>query len=193
MATNLLPNWIIVVTAYLSFTGGITQESMNLLLDSVIAQINAGESEVHIQMSSGGGFVDPCLHAYNTLRALPVNLTTHNVGALQSMANVLFLAGNTRLAAPHTTFLFHRTTYTFPDKMMDLDARRLREFADACDLSDRRLYRILSADTGMTIDRARSLVQRGTSLDPETAKKRGVVHEIRAPDVPLGSTFVQVR
>lgn len=181
------------MAAYLSFALSITPETTASLINHVIEQINNGESEVHVQISSGGGYVDPCLHAYNTLRALPVKIVTHNAGAIQSIANLLYLAGEVRLAAPHTTFLFHRTVWTFGDKPADLDARRLREFAQACDLTDRRFYRLIHDRTGMSIDRARALVQRGISLDPETAKERGIIHEIRPLEIPAGSAFVNVR
>lgn len=181
------------MAAYLSFSSGIDADTTNLLINSVIEQINTGETEVHLWISSGGGFVDPCINAYNVLKTLPVNLVTHNVGAIQSIANILFLAGTARYAAPHTTFLFHRTTWTFGDKPMDLDAARLREFAQACDLTDRRLYRLIDERTGMGVRRARALIQRGMSLDPEAAKERGIVHEVRPADFPPGSSFVQVR
>lgn len=181
------------MTAYLSFSSPINADSMNLLLDNVVGQINEGESEVHLWISSGGGFVDPCMNAYHTLKALPVKLVTHNVGAIQSIACILYLAGSVRLAGPHTTFLFHRTTWTFGERSSDADAARLREFAQACDLTDRRLYRLLNAETGMSVHKARALIQRGMSLDPESAKERGIVHEIRPASVPLGATFAQVR
>jgi len=48
---------------------------------------------------------------YNFLKSLPINLTTHNIGIVDSIANVIFLAGKTRYAVKNSSFLFHRVGF----------------------------------------------------------------------------------
>lgn len=45
------------------------------------------------------------------LRAFPFKLVTHNVGNMDSIGNAVFLAGEQRLACPHSTFMFRLTGY----------------------------------------------------------------------------------
>ncbi len=47
------------------------------------------------------------LTIYNTLIALPIHLTVYNVGSVNSIGNVVFLAGRKRYACPGSTFMFH--------------------------------------------------------------------------------------
>ena len=47
------------------------------------------------------------MNLYNVLRALPIKLTVHNVGNVDSIGNAVFLAGSPRYACPHSTFMFH--------------------------------------------------------------------------------------
>lgn len=58
-------------------------------------------------MSTPGGTVMNGLNLYNVLRGMPINLTTHNVGSIDSIGNAIFLAGRQRYACPHSTFMFH--------------------------------------------------------------------------------------
>ena len=41
------------------------------------------------------------------LAAMPFKLATHNVGRVNSIGNVVFLAGEERYAVPHSAFMFH--------------------------------------------------------------------------------------
>ena len=44
------------------------------------------------------------MNLYNFLRGLPIRLTTHNVGNVDSIGNAVFLAGEHRYACPHSPF-----------------------------------------------------------------------------------------
>ena len=48
----------------------------------------------------------------------------HNVGQVDSSANVIFLAADERYASPHTTFLFHGMNYTFSNPTVDFAVLR---------------------------------------------------------------------
>ena len=79
---------------------------------------------------------------------LPITLTTHNVGNVDSIGNAVFLAGQTRYACPHSTFMFHGVAFNFTQGM-SLDERGSRE----------RLANILSDQK-----RIGSIIQERTSL-----------------------------
>ena len=65
-------------------------------------------------LSTPGGSVMNGLNLYNVLRGLPITLTTHNVGNVDSIGNAIFLAGQIRYACPHSTFMFHGVAFNFP-------------------------------------------------------------------------------
>jgi len=68
---------------------------------------------IYCLFSSGGGNVEPGIALYNFLRALPVELIMHNTGNIDSIANVVFMAADTRYAATHSSFLFHGVNWNF--------------------------------------------------------------------------------
>jgi ATP-dependent protease ClpP protease subunit len=70
-------------TGYLSFSAEITPEA------------------------APSGRVMNGINIYNVLRGLPAKVVFHNVGNVDSIGNVLFLAGDERYACPHSTFMFH--------------------------------------------------------------------------------------
>jgi ATP-dependent protease ClpP protease subunit len=47
------------------------------------------------------------INIYNVLCGMPFKLVTHNVGNVDSIGDVVFLAGETRYACAHSTFMFH--------------------------------------------------------------------------------------
>ena len=63
--------------------------------------------DIYLLMSSGGGSVSEGLNLAAYMKALPVHITTHNIGQTDSIANVVFAAGTTRYATQNSSFLFH--------------------------------------------------------------------------------------
>ena len=45
--------------------------------------------------------------------ALSVNVTTHNIGQVQSIGNIPFLAGSPRYCSPSSMFMLHGLSWTF--------------------------------------------------------------------------------
>src|SRR5207253_6450721 len=90
---------------YLVFSLAITTQNVQKLLLECTKWTNQGTKEIYILFASYGGNVAAGIAAYNALRALPVKLITHNIGNVDSIANIIFLAGQERIAVPHATFM----------------------------------------------------------------------------------------
>jgi hypothetical protein len=58
-------------------------------------------------MNCPGGNVVSGIAVYNAMIAMPYPIVTHNIGDVDSIANVIFLGGNERYACPGSTFIFH--------------------------------------------------------------------------------------
>jgi hypothetical protein len=113
MSANIQPPAISPVV-YVTFSAEINPNTTESLLAAFANLVNQGVREVHLLLSTPGGSVMHGLNMYNVLRALPIRLTTHNVGSVNSMGNVVFLAGEIRLACPHSTFMFHGVGFDAP-------------------------------------------------------------------------------
>src|SRR5690554_2608812 len=99
-------------TVYVNFHGPITELSSRNLMTLCESAIRSAPQADHIYiiLSSTGGTVYSGIAVYNFIKALPVKVTTHNVSRVDSIANVVFLAGDERFAAPNASFLFHGAT-----------------------------------------------------------------------------------
>jgi ATP-dependent Clp protease, protease subunit len=94
-------------TIYVSFSAEVTTQTTEALLGVMAQQVMQGMQHVYLLLSTPGGQVTCGINIYNVLRAMPFHLTTHNVGNVDSIGNVVFLAGAERYACPHSTFMFH--------------------------------------------------------------------------------------
>lgn len=92
---------------YLSFSSEVNHITGPALVATIGQQIAAGHDEAHLLLSTPGGRVDTGLMVYNVLRALPIKVVTYNVGTVNSIGNVIFLAGAGRFASPTSSFMFH--------------------------------------------------------------------------------------
>jgi ATP-dependent protease ClpP protease subunit len=66
---------------------------------TVAQQVAQGFDELHLMLSTLGGQVAQGISIYNMLKALPIRVITYNVGTVNSIGNVIFLAGSPRYAA----------------------------------------------------------------------------------------------
>src|SRR5690348_17147943 len=86
---------------YLNFCNEINEKTVNALMGAcaqVVAQKLA--TGVYVLFSSVGGSVEHGITLYNYLQALPLKLVMHNIGSVQSVANVIFHAADERYAVP---------------------------------------------------------------------------------------------
>ena len=93
--------------AYINFHAPINQLTAQQLMATCGQLLMKGTTEIYLMLSTPGGRVDSGLTLYNFLMSIPCDLTTHNMGNINSIGNAIFLAGKTRKACTHSTFMFH--------------------------------------------------------------------------------------
>lgn len=74
-------------TLYISFSAEVNQNTTENLMGVVAQKVNAGIKDIYLLISSPGGSVMNGINVYNFLKALPINLTTHNIGIVVKDAN----------------------------------------------------------------------------------------------------------
>ena len=96
---------------YINFSAEINSNTSEALMNFLADQINKGEREFYILISSPGGSTTDGITLYNFINSLPGKVIMHNVGIIDSIANVIFLASKERYATPHSSFLFHGVAF----------------------------------------------------------------------------------
>ena len=100
--------------AYIWFSAEVSQSSTASLMATTTNLVASGFKEINLMISTTGGSVAEGFNLYHYLRGLPVRLVTHNVGSVDSIGNVVYLAGTTRYVSPQATFMFHGVTVQLP-------------------------------------------------------------------------------
>ena len=176
---------------YISFSAEIIPHTTETLIAATANVIEKGADEIYLLISTQGGNVHNGIQLYNTLRALPAVLITHNVGNVDSIGNAIFLAGDKRFSCPHSTFMFHGVGYDMPGPVR-LEAKMLRERLDGIDADERRISNIIQERTNLDKRQARKLFRETRTKDVDFALEHGIIHEICDVNIPSGSPIVSL-
>ncbi len=171
---------------YLSFSAFINRETVQTLIQMMSKYHNEGVQEVYLMMSTGGGEVQPGVHLYNFLRGLPFRLTIHNVGYVNSVGNVVFLAGDRRYANPNATFMFHGVGFTLSQGTR-FEEQQLRERLEGVLRDQGRLGSIIHERTKLDEEVVKGLFSKAETMDAAWAAEHGLIDEIRDLQIPAGS------
>jgi hypothetical protein len=57
-------------------------------------------NHLHYSMSSGGGDITSAFGVFNEMKGMPLKITTHNAGAVDSACIMPFMVGERRTASP---------------------------------------------------------------------------------------------
>jgi ATP-dependent Clp protease, protease subunit len=176
---------------YISFSAEINVKTVEGLLAVVFDAIAKGATEVYLLMSTPGGEVMAGMNAYTVLKGLPVPLTTHNAGNVDSIGNAIFLSGQKRFAASHATFMFHGVGLNVGQGIR-LDEKMLREFLGSIDADHTRIANVICSESKMPVKDVKALFVEASTRDAKFALANGLVHEIRDVAIPKGAWVVQL-
>jgi len=111
---------------FISFSAEVNQNTAENLMGIFAQRLNQGIKDSYLLLSSPGGSVMNGITIYNFLKSLPINLTTHNIGIVDSIANVIFLAGKTRYAVKNSSFLILPSKTSLSSKLAKKSSKRKR-------------------------------------------------------------------
>jgi ATP-dependent protease ClpP protease subunit len=174
--------------AYVTFVGPMQYPATKNLRNLLSHLVGNGTPEIYLQFSSTGGALVEGFALYNFLRSLPVRLSIHNIGSVESVAIVVFLAANQRFACPHTHFLIHGFDWTF-GAQQSIVHERIKEISKSLEADEERFIDILKSRTGMKDTELSELdfFRKSVIIGAEDAKKYGIVQEVRQASIPDGS------
>jgi ATP-dependent Clp protease protease subunit len=170
---------------YVSFSAEVNPSTTEGLITVATQLCNQGATEINLLLSTPGGSVMHGITLYNVLRALPLKLITHNTGNVDSIGNVIFLAGAERYASPHSTFMFHGVGFDLNGQLR-LEDKFLREKLDAIAADHGRIGAIISQNTTLQENEVVSLFAEARTKDAAWAAGIGMVHAVRELNIPAG-------
>ncbi len=178
-----------MVEHHIVFTGDIGAQSANKFV-STLADLAAQQAtKVTIALNSSGGEVIHGVAMYNALRAMPFPIVTHNVGNVDSIANVVFLGGGERYACPASTFMFHGVGFNAAQMgNMRLEENSLKAMLDTVLADHKRISGIFADRTGgkTTVQQGMRLFREQRTRNAQWALDRGFATGISDFAFPVG-------
>jgi ATP-dependent Clp protease protease subunit len=160
-------------------------------LRDAFTQASNADKDIYLMISSGGGNVFEGLSLAAFMKALPVNITTHNIGQIDSIAGVIFAAGSKRYSNTLASFMFHGVTMRY-EKAEFIESQLEEQFRQIVRL--RESIAIAFANyTGLNVaDIHNLMVSASTILSAQEALGKSIIHEVRDAAIPPGSQIVSI-
>jgi len=178
---------------YLSFSAEIDVKTVEQLLAFCAGKVNEGFDEIHIGFSTGGGHVREGVNAFHVLMALPAKIVMYNTGAVDSIGNAIFLAGEERYACKGTTFMFHGVGIQVGGGApMRLDEPTLKDRLNLIVSDNKKIAGIISSRTRIRTKEAANLFAEQATKDTAYAEEYGIIHAVRDFKVPSGAPIFQL-
>ena len=188
MATNInIPNK--THTLYVIFTSEVNPTTAEQLTAVLVQAAKRRVSEVYLAMSTVGGQVQAGIALYNTLVGMPFDVTVHNISSVNSVGNVIFLAGKKRYSAPNATFMFHGVGFDVQGPMR-IEEQFARDRLDSIMADQSRMGQIIVDRSQIDDVEVARLFRTQRTVDATWAKNNGVVEDIRDFNIPSGSPVV---
>jgi ATP-dependent Clp protease, protease subunit len=173
------------------FIGPINHSSACTVRNLCLQALQSGASEIELHMSTEGGNMTAGFALYFFLKSLPLPLTTYNVGSVESVGVVIFLAGQKRYACPGTRFLVHPLHWGF-GSLVAADHARVSEWRECLDFDAERYASIFEQATGKDGaqgDIRANLFGNARIYDADQALEAGIIHGAAQARLPeLGET-----
>ena len=179
-------------TFYVKFFAPVMQDSINVLMQVVDKKLSQGARKMGLLLSTPGGDVFHGLSAYNYLKGIPLEITTHNFGSADSIGVVLFCAGSKRLSVPHARFLLHGVMCNFPGPI-SLEEKQLEERLKGLQIDMGNIARIIADTVKKDKQQILNDMLNRTTLYPEQAIEYGLVHEIKSELFEPGAEVISIQ
>jgi ATP-dependent Clp protease protease subunit len=188
--TNLKKNSQQKITAILDFSGSITipkSTEFNILLKKIFLDGNV--DEIIIYINSDGGNSNAGLAIYNSIKSIPISVTTVNTGVVGSAAVWMYCGGNSRYAMPNTNFSIHGSTINDADINSDIQLEYYIKLHKKFYEFQRNVLKSCSSMSKSMIDEyIRSSENR--YLTVYDAKDFGITQKIGSPELKVGEKFI---
>ena len=175
----------------IKFFAPVNEASIQKLMTAIDEKVAAGAQRLTLLIATTGGSVFHGMAAYNYLKGLPLHITTHNFGSVDSIGVPMYCGGKLRLCVPQARFLLHPVTMNFSAGAVFEEAQLIEKLKSMRVDSDN-FAAVVAANTGRKPRQILAAMRSRTSLDPDDAREWGLVHEIRQELFPAGSEVISI-
>ena len=139
------------------------------------------EKEIYLYINSPGGVVSDGLAIYDTMQFIQCPVSTLCFGQAASMGSFLLAAGEKgkRFALPNSRIMVHQPSAGFQGQATDIEIHAKEIAATKVKLNE--LY---SKHTGQDVKNIEQALERDNFMDPQMAKKFGIIDEIQEKRIP---------
>jgi|SRR3989344_7586537 len=174
---------------YIKFFAEVNQNSSNQLMNAIDQQIAQGVNKITLLISTPGGLVFHGLSIHNYLMGLPVTVETHNFGSVDSIGVTIFSAGARRYSVPDARFLLHPISFNVSG---NFEVEKIEEFIKSLSIDRNNIASTIAKAVNIDKEEIIKKIFERTTLNPEEAKKFGLVHEIKKELFPKGALVISI-
>jgi len=175
--------------AWLMFQGQVDAQSVASLMSAVSTAMGKGSTDIHLVITSFGGSVEYAQAAHGFLRAAPVSLTTYNISTVQSAANMIFLAGQQRVASGAATFVLHPVTRNL---RATFNEHEIKDQAQLLSIGIKSTEAIYRNELKLSAAQYDELEHHNLILDAQGALAAGLVQRVAELALPPGAVPVVI-
>ena len=174
----------------ISFSSLISPSTTPVFIGALVNAANNGHDEIHVLLSTPGGTVADGITIYNAVRAIPVPIIMYNLGNVNSIGNVVFQAGQRRIAATSSSFMFHGVGFDIKNTRME--QKQLQEKIGALKNDQSLIAEIMVRHTNLDTAAIDELFLNMAHLSAQEALKRGITDEVTDIHLPQGMPIQQL-
>jgi ATP-dependent Clp protease, protease subunit len=178
-------------TSYIVFCAGIDEKPVQEFMDVIASKISGDTERLYILFSTGGGSVSCGFALYNFLRALPYDIEMHNIGSVDSIGIVIFLAAQKRYSTANGTFLIHRVKSEFKKEKME--GGSINEKLSCVKGEEKKISDVVISRSKMPVEEFNKLFEAGELKDAEYGLKNGIIEEIKDVSFPQGAQIFVIK
>jgi len=162
--------------AHAILMGPINAELAERVLSFIKEKVSNDCTRIHLAINSPGGSVPVALSLANILQSLPCQITTYNIGNVDSAAVIVFAAGSERICAREAIFCIHPIS----KEVAGLHTiRTLSAIIREIEEDTERVTKFLSRQTQMaTPSKWRELMSEPHVISADTAVEIGIINRI---------------
>jgi ATP-dependent Clp protease protease subunit len=177
------------IVQFYGFSGMIDDNGVTRIAAAFNQAVNSSADEVHLCISSLGGYVHSGIYLYNHIRALPLKTVMYNVGSVASIATAIFMAAEERYCSEHGVFMIHPTAI---NPQAGMTATLLQSSLNSALADDQRTENILRERSNIPDAILADRKAKDVYINPAEAVAYGLVNAIREFTLPDGHQIFQV-
>lgn len=174
---------------YIIFHGEINIQNTTRLIAACNQLVDDGAKHIYIAFSSNGGAINSGINLYNTLKAMNVEITIHNTGSIESVAVIVFFAGNNRYVSEQSRFLIHEPVRKFFANET-LTAARLSELTQQLINDEKILSDLMEQNTSASKGTISRWFRKAKVIDSKTAIANSFASDIVEFRIPITSNII---